>query len=142
MRIDVAVADPGWGEALGQRLVWLVGQDGQAAELRLNPPHLGPLEITLSVANDQTNVAFFSSHAAVREAIDAALPALRAALAENGIQLGNATVSSDVFAGQREPHGKDGHGNGGGRAQTTPESRAPGLPAPRFVREGRIDTFA
>ena len=84
-----------WGEALGQQLLHL-GRTGQeSAELQLNPPGLGPLKITLSMNDHQIQAAFVSAHASVRAAVEAALPQLRAAMADNGINLGDASVGSE-----------------------------------------------
>jgi flagellar hook-length control protein FliK len=75
----------------------------QVAELHLNPPELGPLQITLTLSNDQASAQFVSQHAAVREAIETAMPRLREMLAEGGITLGNANVSAESFGGQTQP---------------------------------------
>ena len=83
---------PGWDQALGDRVQWLVTQRMQSAELHLNPPELGPVEIRLSLNQDQARIHFTSPHALVREAIEAALPRLRETLGESGIQLANADV--------------------------------------------------
>lgn len=84
-----------WGKALGQQVVHL-GQAGQQqAELQLNPPGLGPLKVTLSLNDHQIQAMFVSAHASVRAAVEAALPQLRATLADNGISLGNTSVSAD-----------------------------------------------
>lgn len=140
-KIDSAVGAPGWDEALGQKVVWLVSQQQQVAELHLNPPDLGPLEVVLTVSNDQASALFVSPHASVREAIESALPRLREMMAENGITLGNATVSDDSFQGQagteREHHSPQ------RRADT--ELLAPGVRSSVLVparRTGLVDTFA
>lgn len=95
--IATHVAAPGWDRGLGDKMLWMAGQQIQVAELHLNPPELGPLQITLSVNNDQASAQFVSQHAAVREAIETAMPRLREMLAEGGITLGNTSVSADSF---------------------------------------------
>ncbi len=102
--LDIPVGQPKWDGEFTQKIVWLTTQQNQVAEIRLNPAHLGPVEIMLSVTNDQGTQAataqFVSSHLAVREAIEAALPKLREMMAENGIELGNVTVGADSFQQQ------------------------------------------
>jgi flagellar hook-length control protein FliK len=71
----------------------MVSQQHQLAELNLNPPDLGPLQVVLSVNNDQASAAFVSQNPEVRQALEAALPRLKEMMAESGINLGNATVS-------------------------------------------------
>ena len=93
--IDTLINAPGWDIALAQKVVWLSDEKQHSAELHVNPPHLGPLNIKLSVDDNQTSAVFTSPHSAVREAIENALPRLREVLAESGITLGNASVTAD-----------------------------------------------
>ncbi|HKX52743.1 MAG TPA: flagellar hook-length control protein FliK [Nitrosospira sp.] len=92
-RLEPNVGTGGWDNALGQRVLWMVSQQHQLAELNLNPPDLGPLQVVLSVNNDQASAAFVSQNPEVRQALEAALPRLKEMMAESGINLGNATVS-------------------------------------------------
>lgn len=104
--LDAQLGQPKWEGEFAQKIVWLAGQQQQVAEIRLNPAHLGPIEIMLSITNDQgaqqATAQFLSSHLAVREAIEAALPKLREMMAENGITLGNVTVDSNSSQQQRD----------------------------------------
>jgi hypothetical protein len=92
--LQTPVGDSGWDEALGQRVLLMVSSQEQVAELSLNPPDLGPLQVTLSISNDQATATFVSQHADVRQALEAALPRLKEMMAESGINLGGASVSS------------------------------------------------
>jgi flagellar hook-length control protein FliK len=92
--LQTPVGNSGWGEALGQRVLLMVSSQEQVAELSLNPPDLGPLQVTLSISNDQATATFVSQHADVRQALEAALPRLKEMMAESGINLGGASVSS------------------------------------------------
>lgn len=85
-----------WGDALGKQVVWMGNANHQVAELQLNPAGLGPLKITLTINNHQAEALFVSAHPAVRTAVEAALPQLRTNLADNGISLGNTSVSADT----------------------------------------------
>jgi flagellar hook-length control protein FliK len=84
-----------WGKALGQQVIQMGHAGHQVAELQLNPPGLGPLKVTLSMDDHQIQAMFVSAHASVRAAVEAALPQLRTTLADNGISLGNTSVSAD-----------------------------------------------
>ena len=81
----------------------MIHQDVQSASVKINPPHLGPLEVKVSIANDQVNVSFASHHAQVREALDASIPRLREMLGDNGLQLGDANVTHRSFSDQNQP---------------------------------------
>lgn len=95
--VDQQVGQPKWNNDFAQKIVWLTTQQNQTAEIRLNPAHLGPVEVTLNIMQDQATAQFSSPHLAVREAIEAALPKLREMMAESGIELGNVTVGADSF---------------------------------------------
>ncbi len=89
-------ANPQWGEALGQQVQWLLGQDIQQARLQLNPPHLGPLEVHLDIqANGQANATFLSPHPEVLQAISNAIPQLQQSFAAAGMSLGQTNVGAD-----------------------------------------------
>ena len=95
LQLDTALGANGWSSELGQKVVWMVGEKQQVAELRVNPPDLGPLDIKLTIDGQQTTAVFTSPHASVREAVESALPRLKEVLAESGIMLGNASVTAD-----------------------------------------------
>jgi flagellar hook-length control protein FliK len=95
--VAVGVGQRGWDQGLGEQLLWMTSQKHQVAELRLNPPELGPLKITITLDQNQASAQFVSAHAAVREAIESALPRLREMLSESGISLGNTSVGAETF---------------------------------------------
>jgi flagellar hook-length control protein FliK len=98
--LEARVGERGWDQGLGDKLVWMASHGQQVAELHLNPPDLGSLKITITLANDQASAQFVSTHLTVREAIETAMPRLREMLADSGITLGNTSVSADAFREQ------------------------------------------
>jgi len=48
-----------------------------AAEIKLNPAHLGPISVRIDVNQDQATIMFTAQHADVKEAIEASIPKLR-----------------------------------------------------------------
>ncbi|RMG30705.1 MAG: hypothetical protein D6721_03105 [Gammaproteobacteria bacterium] len=104
VRVDLhpALGQPGWDQGLGEKITWLVGHRLQAAEIHLNPPHLGPVEVRIQLHGDQgTQIHFHAQHAVVREAIEAALPRLRELMHEAGVTLGQVHVA-DHSQGQAQ----------------------------------------
>lgn len=93
LAVNTPLAHNAWADEFSQKITWVATQHGQSAELHLNPPQLGPLDVLIKVNGDQATALFTSPHAVVRDAIEQALPKLREMLADNGIMLGNATVS-------------------------------------------------
>lgn len=90
-----------WGAEVGQRLMMMVGQKIQSAEIRLDPPDLGPMEVKVRMQQEQASVVFNSQHAAVRDALEQALPRLREMFEQNGLSLGDVDVQ-DQTAEQRQ----------------------------------------
>jgi len=148
LHLDTRVGAPGWNGELAQKVVWMATQQQQVAELRLNPPHLGPVEVMLTVGNDpgtQTSIQFASSHLATREAIESALPRLREMMADNGIALGNVTVSADSFQQQAEAGRQDRLLMKQPVDKTQTGAGLAGRPTLTLIRGGRnglVDTFA
>ncbi|WP_036771476.1 flagellar hook-length control protein FliK [Photorhabdus australis] len=84
-----------WQQQLNQQIMLFNRNGLQQAELRLHPQELGTLQIRMSVEDNQAQLHLASAHSHVRAALEAALPGLRHALAESGIQLTQSSVSSD-----------------------------------------------
>ncbi len=100
--VPVPPDHPQWGQAFGERVVWLVNQHATSAQLSLNPPDLGRLDVQISLEQDHARVLFATPHESVREAIEAAVPRLREMLADSGVQL--LDVGIERHAGGRQPH--------------------------------------
>lgn len=98
-----------WGADFSRVMVQL-GQQGaqnpglQTAEIRLDPPELGPLRIVLSVTESVANAMIFAAHAQTRLTVEQALPQLQQQLAQAGLSLGEANVSDQGFSAQSEQH--------------------------------------
>jgi len=106
--LNSQLGSPEWQQALGQQILMFSRNGQQTAELHLHPQDLGSIQISLKLDNDQAQLSMVSNQSQVRAALEAALPQLRASLAESGINLGQSNVSSDAFpqsqsfAGQQE----------------------------------------
>ncbi|MBI5918508.1 MAG: flagellar hook-length control protein FliK [Nitrosomonadales bacterium] len=100
--VSTPFAQPAWTDDFNQKVTWVATQNLQSAELHLNPPQLGPLDVVINVNGDQATAQFSSPHAAVREAIEQAMPKLREMMADNGITLGNTTVSDQGRQGNQD----------------------------------------
>lgn len=106
--LPVPVRHPEFGQAVGERLTWLVRNEVHEATLRLDPPNLGPLEISISVKDDQASIQIQAHHALTREVLEAEAPRLRGLLGEAGF----AQVDVDVA---RDQAGEGGERNSGHR---------------------------
>lgn len=100
LTVSQPVASRGWGEAVADRVTWVTQARQPSAEIQLNPPNLGPVEVRVSMNGDQATVSFFSAHAPVREALQSAMPRLTEAFAASGLSLGDVHVGADSRSGQ------------------------------------------
>lgn len=101
LSVNTSVRDQNWATDLGQKVVWLASNDKQSAQLTLNPPQLGPIEVSLDVDKGNASVSFVSANAEVRDAIETALPRLREMFASAGIELGQTNVGAQSFSQQQ-----------------------------------------
>lgn len=139
------VGTPGWDQALGQKVTWMVAGEQQSASLTLNPPDLGPLQVVLNVTNSHADATFVAAQPEVRQALEAAMPRLRDMLSDAGIQLGQATVSSGS-SGQQSGFDQQQSSSGARRMDvTTTQIDAPmqatGRVQSSVAGQGLVDTF-
>ncbi|KAF0101402.1 MAG: flagellar hook-length control protein FliK [bacterium] len=130
-RLNVAIEapfrSPAFASELGEKIVWLAGRHAQFAELSLNPPHLGALEVRLSVSGGEAVAQFFSANAGVRDALETAMPRLRELMAQAGINLGEAQVRDEAFARDEAARGEL-RTSAGASTQASEEMAARALP--------------
>jgi flagellar hook-length control protein FliK len=131
-------ADPqtGFDDGFGARLVWMAEQRLGHAEIRLNPEHLGPIEVRVQMDGTQVNAEFQSSHAGVRQAIEASLPRLREMLGQQGLQLGQTDVGQR-HANPGQPARRDGDTPSTGSSPVTTQ-----MPARQLRTRGLLDEYA
>jgi flagellar hook-length control protein FliK len=91
--IGTPLKDPFWNDALGERVLFMKNMDLKTAEIRVVPKELGPITVHLSVDDGVADLRFAAHHAVTRDAIELAMPRLRDMLGDNGLSLGNATVT-------------------------------------------------
>ncbi len=107
------------------------------AEIHMDPRDLGPIEIQVTVREQQVSVTFVAADATVRQALHGNADHLREMLAEQGISLADAQVGGD---GASSGHSPDRDANkepspGNGQGDTGPTPRPP-------RHEGALDAFA
>lgn len=144
--ITSPISSPNWTQDFGTRVVWMAKHDQQVAQININPPQLGPIQISISISGDQTSAIFASPHAEVRQAIQDSLPQLREMLANAGISLGQANVGSQMPSQNREAAYQFANEarSSGENAILSPDSHASANPAGIPIQRGRglVDLFA
>ncbi len=145
------VGTPAWTHEVGQATLRMAANDLQNVSLRLNPEHLGPLDVQMRIDNGVANVQFAATHADTRHALEASRTTLDHMLGEQGIKLGDWSVgqqSSDPSSsrafdaattqrdGQRQASSRDGGSNDDAGVTTTT------IVARTTSGLGLVDTFA
>lgn len=139
--IEHPVGQAAWKEAVGQHVAWMVDSQVSRAELRLHPAHLGPIDVSVTVHNDEVNVSFNATHPATREALESSLPRLRELLGDAGLSLGNASVSQQFAGGQRTPERPEPQPHAGALRFDEQPARAESVTA-STLRVGLLDAYA
>lgn len=120
--VQTPLSDPQWQQDFSSRVVMLAkgGAAGQAqvAEIRLNPAHMGPVEVRVVMNDDQASITFSAQQLAVRDAIENSLPRLREMFANSGLQLADAAVSDQSLQGRNQRHDQQPQDGGHGFAAT------------------------
>jgi flagellar hook-length control protein FliK len=132
------LGSPEWQREFGSQVSLLVSRREPLAEIRINPPQLGPVEVRIGLQGDQVTLAFTAPHPDTRAAIENALPQLREMFAGNGLALGNASVSAE--SSQQQAH-RGTHQNEVSRPNGEP-MLAESVPPMRGVAVRLVDTFA
>lgn len=110
------LAEPRWGRQMGERAIMMAQHGPRSAQIQLDPPELGAMQIRIHVqGQDQVSVSFTSGNPLVRDALEQQLPRLREMFADQGLSLQDSSVSDDARqqgSGERE-RSADTAGNGG-----------------------------
>jgi flagellar hook-length control protein FliK len=141
--VTMPVHSPQFAEALGVQVSVLARGGIERAELQLNPASMGPLsvQITLDAGQAQAQVFFGSDSAQTRQAVEAGMPALAAALRDAGFTLSGGGVSQHPGDPRQHGAGARGTTNFGLRLPAAPDEELRPLRSARAA-PGRLDLYA
>lgn len=137
--LAVGHASAQWASELEARVQWMAGRNLGAAEIRLDPPELGPLQVQVQTHRDGASVHFTTHSAAVRDLVEQSLPRLREMLESGGMSLVDVNVAQQQ-GGRGERDGLPASPGGPGVAR---ESGNPAAVATVAVTaRGLVDAYA
>lgn len=149
LAVATPLGNPNWGADFSRQFVSITqGANNlpHTAELRLDPPELGPLRISINISDNVANAVFVSPHAAVRQTVENALPQLQQLLAQAGISLGQTSVNDqgqpDQAFQQPSPSGSHGTGGTGIAAVGAHDAGLATAMARSPASDALVDTFA
>jgi len=102
--LTLSLRQANWDKSLSGNVQWMVKEDLQTATIRVKPAELGPLNIQVSVQQEQLNVSISANQAVTREMLEAALPKLR----EQFIAQGFSQVNVDISDQGKPQSGQEG----------------------------------
>lgn len=111
-----------WNAEVAEKVAWFSARNISAAEIRLDPPELGSLQIKIQLNSDQAQVTINSPHASVREALDQTSARLREMFDQQGLDLVDVNVGS---GGDGSRSQAEGGGNGGSSFSGEADDEAP-----------------
>ena len=140
--MDTALGDRNWGREFSERVGWVINARLPSAQLRLNPEHLGPIEMSIEVDELQTRIQFAAPVSATREAIEQTLPRLREMLESQGLELQNADVGASLSQDRQERANADPADESAGSNATAESAESSNVQVQNVrVQLGLIDTF-
>lgn len=95
-QMETQLNAPGWTDELGDQIQWITKQNLQSVAMKLNPAHLGSIEVKIQMQNDQATIQFSAMNSTVKEALEMAIPKLREMMDANGIQLANVEIDTKL----------------------------------------------
>jgi flagellar hook-length control protein FliK len=109
--LHASIDEPGFAAAFGSQVAVWVRDGVQEARLQLHPAELGPVTVHIALEGNAAHVDFTAAVAATRDSIEQSLPALAAALREQGFTLAGGGVSARSGQGndanrERHPEGR------------------------------------
>lgn len=152
--IAAPLQSPQWSGQFAQQFVSLTHSvqpsGSHHAQLRLDPPNLGPLHVSININDNIAHAVFTSPHAAVRQAVENALPQLQQQLAQSGISLGQTSVNDQGAQHDSSAGGSFSHARGttravGGIGSTSDSGTTVTMPVPKTrvaLPDAIVDTFA
>ena len=147
-QVQVPLTSPHWATDVGNQLNWMAGNNQSRADLVLNPPQLGRIEVSITMNGDQATASFVSANPDVRDALQGSLPRLREVMADAGVFLGQASIGAGSFT-QNQNGGEKGGKSPGDSFSSSGQSLLGSInrplsmgPAQTIQGRGLIDLFA
>lgn len=142
LQVATPVAVAGFGQAVGERMLWMVQNEVQQARLLLSPPGLGPLDIAVSLHGDEVSIALNAQHALTREALAADASRLRGMLTDAGFSAVDVNVSQDEGRGDRSYSGSGAQEFAAPGVTGGSESIPSAVAEPRRIGRSLVDHYA
>jgi flagellar hook-length control protein FliK len=142
LQVHASVDSDEFSQGLADRVSWMVNSGVNNAKLQVNPPQLGPIELSISVQGNQAQVSMTTHSAVTRDALEASSPQLREMLGAQGFGQVSVDISQRSFqdrSAYTPPYDRASSGDRG--AAATPAVAATAASTPRSSL-GALDAYA
>ncbi|MCW8090363.1 flagellar hook-length control protein FliK [Alteromonas sp. ASW11-130] len=103
-------------QQLSEKIRWMINSRSSLAEIRLDPPELGSMQVRVNISGDTANVNFVVQSQHAKDTLTEAENRLRDMLAEQGITLGESFVQQQ---GSQQENAEGEHGGSGHRGESS-----------------------
>jgi flagellar hook-length control protein FliK len=97
LQVHANVESAGFAQGLSEKVSWMVGNGVNSAKLQVNPPQLGPIELSISVTGDHAQVSMVTHSAVTRDALESSSSALKDLLGSQGFGQVSVDISQRSF---------------------------------------------
>ncbi|KTD98947.1 flagellar hook-length control protein FliK [Pseudoalteromonas sp. H71] len=95
---------------LQERVSSMLSINNKEAEIRLDPPEMGSMQIRVRSDAEQAQINFVVQNQQAKEALEQSMPRLREMLAQQGLELGESTISYGQSGGENAEQNESGSG--------------------------------
>ncbi len=142
LQVHASVGSDEFSQGLSDRVSWMVNSGVNNAKLQVNPPQLGPIELSISVQGNQAQVSMTTHSAVTRDALEASSPQLREMLGAQGFGQVSVDISQRSFQDRSAYAAPYEWASSGDRsAAATPAVAATTVSTPRSSL-GALDAYA
>lgn len=139
----VNVLKPEGQTQLSEKIRWMVNARNAMAEIRLDPPELGSMQVRVNVSGEAATVNFVVQSQHAKDALADTMPKLREMLQEQGISLGESTVQQDSRSQSNGDEGQQFAGGSTGNGDIEPDEDTRVIEQSiNLNTEGGIDFYA
>lgn len=103
----VNINKPEAAQELANKVQVMMNQKNMVADIRLDPPDLGQMQIKIALQGDSASVSMVVQSQAAREALEHNEPRLKELLEQQGIELGQSSVQQDSKGNKGESDGNN-----------------------------------
>lgn len=134
-----------WAGEMSQKLMMMVSSKIQSAQILITPKDMGPIDVKVSMQQEQAHVVFTTPVTHTRDALEQALPKLREMLEQNGVSMGDVDVRDQGTQHSSEGHAQDrrsGSGNGTEQSDRVADTAENGADQIQMQPVGLVDYYA